>query len=166
MAELVIEQDDPARDDVANLLDAHAAFALAESPPGTCHFLDSAGLKAPDISFWSLRENSSLLGVVALKTLNDHHGEIKSMHVAQTARRQGVGRRLMNHLMTEARRRGYHSLWLETGNSDGFKAAVTLYYDMGFASCPPFGEYVATDFNIFMRLDLESEDHGSDPKGA
>lgn len=154
MSSLLIAPDDPARADVTALLQTHAAFALEESPPDTCHFLDVAGLKTPDISFWSARKDETLLGVVALKTLSDTDGEVKSMHVAEAARGQGAARALMEHLIAQARQQGLEKLWLETGNTQGFQAAVTLYAKLGFTQCPPFGCYQETDFNVFMTLDL------------
>lgn len=157
MSSLRIELDDPARPDVTALLQVHAAFALDESPPDTCHFLDVAGLKTPDISFWSAREGETLLGVVALKALDDRSGEVKSMHVAQAARGKGAGQDLMAHLIDEARSRGYRTLWLETGNTEGFQSALRLYARLGFKECPPFGCYQETDFNVFMTLDLEAD---------
>lgn len=156
MSSLRIELDDPARPDVTALLEVHAAFALDESPPDTCHFLDVAGLKTPDISFWSAREGEALLGVVALKALDDRSGEVKSMHVAQAARGKGAGQALMAHLIDEARSRRYRTLWLETGNTEGFQSALRLYARLGFKECPPFGDYRETDFNVFMTLDLEA----------
>ena len=67
--------------------------------------LDVAGLKTPDITFWSARDGETLLGVVALKALDDRSGEVKSMHVAEAARGKGAGRALMAHLIEEARQR-------------------------------------------------------------
>ncbi|WP_306015867.1 GNAT family N-acetyltransferase [Oceanicaulis sp. MMSF_3324] len=154
MSSLLIAPDDPASADVTALLQTHADFALKESPPDTCHFLDVTALKAPDITFWSARENEVLLGVVALKALDARSGEVKSMHVAQAARGKGAGRALMEHLLDEARGRGYASLWLETGNTPGFHAALALYERLGFQRCPAFGCYQETDFNVFMTLDL------------
>ena len=157
MSSILIAPDDPARADITALLEVHAAFALEESPPDTCLFLDVAGLKTPDITFWSARDGETLLGVVALKALDDRSGEVKSMHVAEAARGKGAGRALMAHLIDEARSRGYRSLWLETGNTAGFDAALALYARLGFSECPPFGGYQASDFNVFMTLDLEAD---------
>lgn len=156
MSSLSLQIDDPARADVTRLLETHAAFALAESPPGTCHFLDVAGLKTPDIQFWSARLEDRLMGVVALKTLSETDGEVKSMHVAQAARGQGAAKALMAHLIEVARAQGLTRLWLETGNTAGFQAALALYTALGFTPCLPFGDYVETDFNVFMTLDLKA----------
>ncbi len=156
MSSLVIAPDDPARADVTALLQAHAAFALEESPADACHFLDVQGLKTPDISFWSARRDGALLGVVALKALSEDAGEVKSMHVARAARGQGAGQALMEHLLEEARTRGYRTLWLETGNSEGFQSALRLYDRLGFEVCGPFGGYPDSDFSVFMTLALEA----------
>jgi len=156
MTDLQLQIDDPARSDVTALLETHARFALSESPPDTCHFLDVEGLKTPEIQFWSARNTDQLLGVVALKTLSETDGEVKSMHVAETARGQGVARALMDHLIITACEQGMSSLWLETGNTPGFAAALALYHQLGFTPCPPFGDYVETDFNVFMTLDLKA----------
>lgn len=146
--------DDPERPDVLDLLKAHAAFALSESPPDTCHFFDVTRLKAPDISFWSARRDGLLYGVAALKALGPQEVELKSMHVAAARRGQGASQALMHGLLDAARARGYRRLWLETGNTPGFQPALSLYRRFGFVDCEPFGDYKATDFNVFMRLDL------------
>ena len=49
------------RDDVRALLEFHFNAMRGNSPPEACHVLPSDGLSAPDISFWSLRENGRLL---------------------------------------------------------------------------------------------------------
>ena len=63
------------------------------------------GLADPSVTFFSFRDGGELLGVAALKQLSSDHGEIKSMHTAETARRQGIGRRLVEHLLAVARER-------------------------------------------------------------
>lgn len=139
--------DDP---QVIDLLRLHGDAMLAASPPGACHFLDLAALKAPDISFWSAWDGGKLTGIGALKTLDARHGELKSMRVADGYRRRGVGERMLQHLIAVAQARGLTQLSLETGSSPTFAPALALYAKHGFAPCPPFGGYVATDFNRFM----------------
>ncbi len=74
--------------DVRALLDVHLAFANQHSPPEDVHALDVTGLLGEDVSFFSMRENDELLGVGALKQLDDGHAEIKSMHTAEAARKR------------------------------------------------------------------------------
>lgn len=58
--------------------------------------------------------------------------EILSLGVAATARRQGIGRRLVVALATEVHRRGSCRLYLEVSPSNA--PAVALYESLGFAS--------------------------------
>ena len=63
---------------------------------------------------------------------------------------QGIGRAILEHLMTDARRRGMESLWLETGSSPPFIPALRLYESAGFIRCDPFDDYVDDPFSVFM----------------
>ncbi|WP_423603892.1 GNAT family N-acetyltransferase [Sphingomonas sp. MS122] len=143
--------DDP---QVIGLLDLHAGGMLANSPPGTCHFLDLSGLRTPDITFLSAWEGEMLLGIGAIKQLDDATGEIKSMRTAEAALGRGVGTAVLRHIIELARERGYTALKLETGTGPAFDAAHTLYARHGFVPCPPFADYQATDFNRFFVLAL------------
>ncbi|PJI87452.1 GNAT family N-acetyltransferase [Sphingomonas koreensis] len=147
------ELDDP---QVIGLLEVHAGGMLANSPPGTCHFLDLSKLKTPDITFLSAWEDETLLGIGAVKQLDGTTGEIKSMRTAEAALGRGVGTAILRHIIGLARERGYAALKLETGTGEAFDAAHALYARHGFAPCPPFADYEATDFNRFFALPLNS----------
>lgn len=147
------ELDDP---QVIGLLEVHAGGMLANSPPGTCHFLDLSKLKTPDITFLSAWEGETLLGIGAVKQLDGATGEIKSMRTAEAALGRGVGTAILRHIIGLARERGYTALKLETGTGEAFDAAHALYARHGFVPCPPFAGYEATDFNRFFTLPLNS----------
>ena len=98
--------------------------------------------------------DNALLGVGAVKQLSRTHGEIKSMHTAQAARRRGVGSALLRHILGAARQMSLERLSLETGSWPYFDAARALYTRHGFVECPPFADYVADANSIFMTLDL------------
>ncbi|HQU72098.1 MAG TPA: GNAT family N-acetyltransferase [Calditrichia bacterium] len=139
---------------IVAFLEAHLADMRAVSPPESKHALDLDGLKAPEITFWSACENGVLVGCGALKELDPAGGEIKSMRVDQSCRGKGVGSRILNHIIGEARRRGYASLKLETGSMPFFEPARRLYRKHGFVDCPPFGEYREDPNSVFMNLSL------------
>jgi len=139
---------------VAELLKIHFTSARAETAPGSAHALDLSGLKAPDISFWTIWEESELLGVGALKRLTRCEGEVKSMHTARFARRKGAGRAMLQHIVAYARESGMVRLYLETGSWEYFRPALGLYRSQGFAECPPFADYMPDPNSIFMALDL------------
>ena len=58
MVELVIEVDDPRRDDVRSLLAQHLAFARSVTPPEDVYALDLDGLVDPAVTFFSARGRS------------------------------------------------------------------------------------------------------------
>ena len=138
----------------AALIDAHAELMLSLSPPGSCHFLPMEGLRTPDVTVWEMRDGSDLVGCGGLKELSKTHGEIKSMHTLSTRRGAGLGRRMLQHILSEARKRGYSRLSLETGSMDGFIPSRTLYKSCGFELCPPFGDYVEDPNSVFMTFEL------------
>lgn len=140
--------------DVIDLLGEHLQGMADHSPPESIHALDIEGLKAPNISFWTLRDDAELLGCIALKQLDKYHGEIKSMRTASAHLRKGAGAALLKHVIEQARRRSYTRLSLETGSGPGFEAAQALYRKFGFVECGPFANYGEDPFSRFMTLEL------------
>jgi putative acetyltransferase len=151
---LAIAIDDPARDDVRQLLERHLTFAHDHSPPEDVHALDVPGLLGPDITFYSARLDGTVVGVGALKEIDPVHGELKSMHTATEVRGQGVGRAVLGHVLDEARRRGYRRVSLETGSMEVFAPARSLYRSVGFVECEPFGAYVLSPWSTCMTMEL------------
>lgn len=154
MGDFVIEVDDPRRDDVRSLLEQHLAFARKVTLPEDVHALDFDGLLDPTITFFSLRVDGELLGVGAIKQLDAHHAELKSMHTATSARRRGVGRAILDQLLAVAAGRGVRRISLETGAGEAFAPARALYAGAGFLPCGPFGDYRASKNSAFMTLVL------------
>jgi len=140
--------------DVEALLAFHFESMRSSSPPEACHVLAPDDLRAPGITFWSVREDGRLLGVGALKELGPAHAEVKSMRTAADSLGRGVGRSMLDHLLAEARRRGYALLSLETGSTAEFEAALRLYESAGFRPCGPFGGYAPTPFTRFLSRPL------------
>jgi putative acetyltransferase len=139
---------------VIDLLHVHLTNSRAQTAPGSDHALDATGLQSPDISFWTIWEDETLLGLGALKRLSPDHGEVKSMHTAQSMRRRGAARAMLGHIIAAARARGMSRLSLETGSWEYFWPAHALYKSHGFVECPPFADYVPDPNSVFMSLDL------------
>jgi putative acetyltransferase len=138
-------------DDVRALLAHHFAEMTAGTPPSACHVMPADALADPSIRFFTVRDDDgTLLGCGALKRLAGDHGELKSMRTADAALGRGVGRAMLDHLITVARAQGMTRLSLETGNS--FAAANRLYQREGFERCGPIGGYHPTHFTtIYTR---------------
>lgn len=151
---LEIKIDDLSGDQVARLIGEHLQSMELHSPPESIHALNLDKLKKPDITFWSVWEQEELLGCGALKELNAHHGEIKSMRTSSQHLKKGVARKLMEYIIQEAKRRGYRRLSLETGPMEAFAPARKLYESVGFQYCGPFAEYVEDPYSLFMTKEL------------
>jgi putative acetyltransferase len=150
-----ISPDDPRAADVTRLLERHLTFARAQTPPEDAHALDLDGLADPSVTFFSFRDGGELLAVGALKQLDESHAEVKSMHTVESARGRGVGRAMVDHLVSVARKRGFARVSLETGSMAAFDAARALYEGAGFEPCDPFGDYRPSRNSIYMTLWLQ-----------
>jgi putative acetyltransferase len=90
--------------------------------------------------------------------LDRDHAELKSMHTAQEARRRGIGRTMVDHLIAVARERGVRRVSIETGSTPPFVPARSLYARAGFSECGPFGDYGPSPNSTFMTLILGEPD--------
>jgi len=156
--DLVIAIDDPRIDDARTLLDRHLAFARDVTPPDHVHAMEVDDLLGPAVTFFSARRDGVLLGVGALKRLDETHAELKSMHTSEAARGEGVGQAMVDHLLAVAADRSYQRVSLETGTGDAFVPARSLYAKVGFKPCAPFGEYTVNPHSAYMTLDLVDHD--------
>ncbi len=139
--------DDPR---ILALLRYHFDKCHEVTPPGSAHVFDVSRLKSPDVEFFAAWDGDTLLGVGAVKYLDPSHGEVKSMHTSEAARRKGVGGAILRHIMAAARAKGVTRLSLETGSFWYFEPAVALYKAHGFAECPPFGDYKPDPNSTFL----------------
>jgi putative acetyltransferase len=149
-----IRVDDLSGPEIISLLEQHLSNMRAITPPQSVHALPVQGLRSADVTFWSVWDNDELLGCGALKELDPRHGEIKSMRTVSKHLRQGVARAVLNHIMSEARRRGYRRLSLETGAMPEFAPARQLYARGGFQICKPFANYIEDPNSVFMTMEL------------
>ena len=138
--------------EVHELLIRHFIELRSVSPQGSAHVLDVAGLKDPSIKFWSLWEESNLIGCGALKFLDKEHGEFKSIRINDKFRREGNGLKIINHLINEARKLNIIRLSLETGAGDFFLNARKLFDKCGFEPCEPFSDYKNDINSIYMTM--------------
>jgi putative acetyltransferase len=151
--EITIE--DPTTPAVIAVLERHLAFARLVTPEGGVFALDLEALCQPDVTFLCARADGRLLGVAALKALDEHSVELKSMHTIAEARGNGVGRTLVAHALELARDRGYGRVNLETGNFEAFAPARALYQGCGFTPCEPYGQYQESPTSACMTIALD-----------
>jgi len=156
--ELLIRLDDLSDPRIAAFMEEHLQDMRATSPPESVHALDMNKLRQPDIAFWTAWLNEPagpmLAATAAIKRLDEEHAELKSMRTAAALRGRGLARRMLRHVLTEARQRGYRRLSLETGTQAFFEPAHQLYASEGFVVCGPFGSYQLDPHSCYMTLAL------------
>jgi putative acetyltransferase len=126
-------------------------------------------LEAKDIEMLGDPENSILrkgghifmvyadakpVGCVALMPMGNGVYELSKMAVSPQLRGQGIGRRLLQHAIAQAKLIGAKSLFL--GSSTKLPSAVHLYESVGFRHVPPetLPPVPYTRANVFMEMAL------------
>ena len=143
--------DDLTGTKITELLELHLAD-FRKNTPGCVHALDIKALQKPEITFWSAWEENQLLGCGALKELDSSHAELKSMRTSPDHLRKGVAGKLLQHIINEAKQRGYQRISLETSHT--FKPAIQLYRSFKFIPCEPFANYDKDSNSVFLTKTL------------
>jgi len=148
--EIVITTEKSLTDELAQVLQAHWLFCTSSTPIEHVYALDASKLFSPDITVFGARIDGELVGVGAIRKLDAHHAELKSMHTLAKSRGSGVGRAMVAHIEDFARSSGIERMSLETGTNEAFKPARELYKYLGYNSCDAFGDYVLSEDNMCM----------------
>lgn len=132
------------------ILALNAELSARYSEDGTSeHFrLESEEVAAGRGAFLVAYVDSQPRACGAIRLLDPETAEVKRMYVEPSARRRGLGRRVLESLETEARMLGATTIVLETGPRQ--PEALALYSKAGFSTVPAFGEYVDSPLSIFM----------------
>jgi putative acetyltransferase len=97
------------------------------------------------------------IGCCALLSMTPGEFEVAKMAVTESSQRNGVGRRLLEKTIAEARSAGAQRLYLETNGK--LAAAIHLYESLGFRHLAPErivpSEYARAD--VYMELYLGEE---------
>lgn len=143
--------DDP---DVRQVFDRLNAELVSAGDDDTVHFFS---LSADDVT----EGNGALyLATIdgwpcasgAYRRIDEHAAEIKRMWVDPDRRGVGLGRLVLDTIISSAVADGFHELRLET--SETLTAALALYRSVGFAQCAAWGEYIGVSSSFCMSRSL------------
>ena len=86
---------------------------------------------------------------MAFRKIGDSVCEMKRLFVQPAFQRRGIGRKLAEAIIEEARRCGYKTMKLDAV----LEPAKYLYKSLGFKEIPPY-QHVPIDGVVFMELEL------------
>lgn len=92
----------------------------------------------PEGVFYLVRDGEAEVGMGGLRRVRDGVGEIKRIYVPKAVRGGGVGAKILDRLMSDARSFGYRELVLDTGPF--MTSAHRLYEAVGFTDIPAYAE--------------------------
>jgi putative acetyltransferase len=147
---LSIERADFADRSLGAFLRAHLDDLAPTAPVESRHALDLDELQRPDVRLWVALLDAEIVGTAALAALEPGHDELKSMRTDPKRRGRGIGTRILEYLVEDARARGISRISLETGTMEFFAPARALYAKAGFVVCAPFGSYTDDPNSVFM----------------
>ncbi len=101
-------------------------------------------------SFHCLIINGNVAGTAALKRLDDNTAELKALYLDKDLRGQGLGFRLLDTEVSEARNKGFKRIVLDSMSQ--YSDALRLYDRYGFKRTDRFNDNPYADF--FMELSL------------
>ncbi|KVE96380.1 GNAT family N-acetyltransferase [Burkholderia vietnamiensis] len=149
---MVIALEFPDQPDVIALIAELDAYQDSLYPPESRHILDLGVLKQSNVIFAVARDRAgNAIGCGAI-VLYPEFGELKRMYVSPLARGQGIGKRLLGVLESNAIGSGCKLLKLETGPYQ--HEALALYASVGYERRGPFGDYLDDPLSVFMQKRL------------
>ena len=120
---------------VALVFDTLRSYGIQPDPQGLDADVVRFGtIDDPSIAEFVAELDGHVVGSIALRDRSDSTGHISKFFVDAAERGHGIGRRLLELSVAQARRRGLRELDLETRSQ--FEAAVHLYESTGWKRGP------------------------------
>ena len=98
------------------------------------------------------RDDGEVAGCIALRPIDRQICEMKRLYVRPTFRGSGLGRLLVDRIISEARQAGYRQMRLDSLPS--MVSAITLYRQLGFRDIPSYRRNPVAGA-VFLELSLE-----------
>jgi putative acetyltransferase len=154
---VTIKTESPLQDDVRDMVAALNGYLRPLSPPQFQFQMTAEQMAGADTTVFVLRSGDGVaIGMGTLKVHDPEFGEVKRMFTRPQIRGTGLGRIILNSVVTEARRKGLVALKLETGGTPGFAPAWRCYERGGFVRCGAFLNYPDTEYSRFYEKKLQT----------
>lgn len=105
----------------------------------------------PDGRLYLAFSDDKIVGCIALRSINSEECEMKRLYVRPKYRKEGIGRILVEKIISEARKIGYQKMVLDT--LEKMNSAIKIYKTFGFEDYRPYCFNPEKDA-VFMKLDL------------
>jgi len=146
---MTIAFESPDQPEVIALIAELDAYQDTLYPLESRHYLDLASLKQSNVFFAVARDNANHAIGCGAVVLYPEFGEIKRMYVSPRGRGQGIAKKLLALLESQAIGAGRRLLTLETGPYQ--PEALALYASAGYERRETFGDYANDPLSVFMQ---------------
>jgi ribosomal protein S18 acetylase RimI-like enzyme len=92
--------------------------------------------KEPEGAFFVAKENNEIIGCVGIKKLENDICEMKRLFVKDSYKGNGIGKRLVEIIIKEAKLKQYEKMRLDT--LDAMEQALKIYYKNNFYKIEPY----------------------------
>ena len=92
--------------------------------------------KEPDGAFVIAKENNDIIGCVGIRKLEAKICEMKRLFVKDNNKGKGIGGKLVEVIIEEAKNKKYEKIRLDTINT--METALNIYYKNGFYEIEPY----------------------------
>lgn len=95
--------------------------------------------------------DSQVAGCIGMRKLDEENCEMKRLYVKPEFRRNGLGKILVDRIISDAKKEGYRHIFLDT--LPFLESALKMYKAYGFYEIPCYNDS-PMDTSIFLKLDL------------
>lgn len=104
----------------------------------------------PQGALFLAEEDGQAAGMIAYQKIEEGICEMKRMYVLDEFRKKGIGKKLVEALITEAKNKGYERMRLDT--HPRMKAAHHLYAQMGFYEIERYNQNPTPGIRFFEQM--------------
>lgn len=149
---VTIAAESPLQDDVRALIAELNDTLLDLTPPEFCFHMTVEEMAGPETTVFVARDGGDAVACGALLRHGEGIGEVKRMYTRPSHQGRRLGGRILDEIISCARREDIARLVLETG--DRHDAAWRIYERAGFTRCGPILDYPDSGYSIFYEKPL------------